>query len=113
MEGALRHFDGTRLRLIAWVIMPNHVHVCFTINAAWRLEQVLAAWKRHTAREINQLTGATGSLWQRDYFDRLVRDARHLGRVLRYIRSNPERACLREGEYTHWESDWARDWTAD
>ena len=27
MRNALRHFDGQRYRLLAWCIMPNHVHV--------------------------------------------------------------------------------------
>jgi putative DNA methylase len=26
VEGALRYFDGQRYRLLAWCVMPNHVH---------------------------------------------------------------------------------------
>src|SRR5690606_27574370 len=78
---ALRHFDAERYRLASWVVMPNHVHVCFVINATWRVEQVMHSWKRHAANEINRLMGKSGAVWQRDYFDRLVRNAEHLGRV--------------------------------
>ena len=49
-----------------------------------------------------------GPLWQRDYFDRLIRDEAHLGRVLRYIRNNPTKAKLRAEEYTLWESERAQ-----
>ena len=85
----LRHFDGDRLSQIAWVVMPNHVHAVFVLNPAWSLEKIILSWKGFTARKINPLLGRTGSFWQRDYFDRLVRDAKHLANCVRYIRRNP------------------------
>jgi hypothetical protein len=30
---ALKHFDGTRYRLLAWIIMPNHVHAVLQPHA--------------------------------------------------------------------------------
>lgn len=105
---ALTFFEGERYRLLAWVLMPNHVHACFALHPGWALEKVLSSWKRHSARVINQAAGRAGPLWQRDYFDRLVRDEAHLGRVLRYIRNNPAKAKLRAEEYTLWESELAQ-----
>jgi REP element-mobilizing transposase RayT len=105
---ALRHFAGVRLRPIAWVIMPNHVHALFALRDGYTLEGLLHSWKRFTAQRINARLGRTGSLWQRDYFDRLVRDAAHLARCVRYIRKNPGQAKLRDGEFVLWESDLAK-----
>jgi REP element-mobilizing transposase RayT len=105
---ALRFFDGERYVLWAWVVMPNHVHVCFSLAPGWAIERVVFTWKRRSAGEINRLRGQGGAVWQRDYFDRLVRDEGHFARVLRYIEKNPERARLREGEFAAWAREPAR-----
>ena len=105
---ALTFFEGVRYRHLAWVIMPNHVHTCFELHPEWALEKVLFTWKRHSARGINQVASRSGSLWQRDYFDRLIRNEEHLGKVIRYIRNNPGKAKLRLEEFTHWESELAK-----
>jgi REP element-mobilizing transposase RayT len=104
---ALCHFDGERVAQIAWVVMPNHVHAVFVQNAAWPLEKVILSWKGFTARRINALLGRTGGFWQRDYFDRLVRGGKHLANCIRYIRRNPIKAHLRDGEFILYESDFA------
>jgi putative transposase len=105
---ALRHFDGERVFMIALVVMPNHVHALFVQNAEWPLEKLLRSWKGFTARGINSLLGRSGSLWQRDYFDRLVRDEKHFANCVRYIRRNPKKTGFGERESILYESDLAR-----
>jgi len=105
---ALSHFEGVRVVMISAVIMPNHVHGLFVQNPEWPLEKLIRSWKGFTARRINALLGRSGSLWQRDYFDRLVRDDKHFANYVRYIRRNPEKARLGEGEFLLWESEIAR-----
>ena len=107
VEQALAYFAGQRYDLLAWVIMPNHVHVCCVLHPQWLLENVMFAWKRHSAGAINKMLGKKGLFWMHDYFDRLIRDGTHLRNVIRYIRHNPVKARLREGEYALWESDLA------
>lgn len=85
--------------------MPNHVHAVCVLHPGWKLEQLIHFWKRHSAREINRLTGQRGALWQRDYFDRLVRDSTHLENCVRYIWRNPQKAGLWAGEYLSYEND--------
>jgi putative transposase len=104
---ALRHFDSDRVSQIAWVMMPNHVHALFLLSPAWSLEKIILSWKGFTARKINPLLGRKGNFWQRDYFDRLVRDANHLANCVRYIRRNQEKGRLREGESVLYESQFA------
>ena len=105
---ALSFFEGGRTSQIAWVVMPNHVHALFSLHEPHRLETILASWKRNAAREINQRQERSGELWQRDYFDRLIRDRPHLANCVRYIRRNPSKANLRPGEYLLWESELAQ-----
>ena len=105
---ALRHFDGKRLALIASIVMPNHVHAVFVQHPSWPLEKLVRSWKSFTSHKINSLLSRGGTLWQRDYFDRLVRDQRHFANCVRYIRRNPKRAGLRSGEYILYDSGLAR-----
>jgi len=101
---ALRHFDGQRYQLEAFVVMPNHVHVLFQLSADYKLEDVIQSWKSFTAKEINKTRGASGEVWQRDYWDRIIRNPEHLENTGRYIARNPEKAGLREGEYALYQS---------
>jgi putative transposase len=109
VDEALRHFDSERLALISSVIMPNHVHAVFVQHPEHPLEKLLRSWKTFGVRKINELLDRSGSLWQRDYFDRLVRDHQHFANCVRYIRRNPEKARLVNSEYILYESDLAKD----
>lgn len=88
--------------------MPNHVHSVLVQNSEHPLEKLLHSWKSFTSREINRLLGRSGTLWQRSYFDRLVRDERHFRNCVRYVRRNPERAHLPPGAYILYESELAK-----
>ena len=94
VENALLHFDGTRYRLIGWVIMPNHVHALIETRDGHSVGGIVQSWKAFTARKANGILGRTGALWDRDYFDRYIRDDHHLAAVIRYIEQNPVKAGL-------------------
>ena len=97
MEGHRRQYS-----LHAVVVMPNHAHVLVSLAESSKLARIMQGWKGGSARAINLETGDTGSVWQRDYFDRLVRDARHFHRGVRYIRNNPVKAGLGKSGYLLW-----------
>ena len=94
VENALFHFDGQRYRLIAWCVMPNHVHVLIETWERWPLADVIQSWKSFTAKAINRQLGQGGEVWQREYFDRYIRDDRHLQATIEYIENNPVAAGL-------------------
>jgi putative transposase len=108
VAGAFRHFDQSRYLLHAWVIMPNHVHLLLTLGESESLARIIASWKRFSAVKIHQQTQDSGPLWQKDYFDRMIRDWDHFVNVARYIRRNPLKAKLREGEFLQEEADWIK-----
>lgn len=94
VEGALRHFHGTRYELRAWCIMPNHVHVLF-MPMGTSMASIVDSWKTFTGREANLRIGRTGQrFWQADYFDVYARDAGHELRLRGYIEANPAKAKL-------------------
>ena len=94
LDSALRHFDGDRYELSAFVIMPNHVHVLFKLHEGQDLAKTLHSWKSFTAHEINKALNQSGPLWQEEYFDRIVRNERHFSKLVEYIVNNPRKAGL-------------------
>jgi len=113
MQETLLMFDGPRYRLIAWCIMPNHVHVLMeTLNA---LSKIVQSWKSYTGRWAMTHNAELGlgvpgkALWMREYWDRYIRDAAHFDNVLCYIERNPVAAglCKHPGDWT-WSSASAR-----
>ena len=104
----LRCFDGARYCFHAWVVMPNHVHLLFSLNAGRRLEDEIKLWKGVSARRINRLLSRSGMLWMPDYFDRLIRDERHFWNCARYIRRNPLKAGLLDSGFRLFEADAVR-----
>ncbi len=96
VENALRHFDGNRYDLNAFVVMPNHVHVLFVLHEGEDLSHVIHSWKSFSAHELNKATGKSGAVWQEEYFDRIVRDERHFSRLVTYIENNPTKAGLKD-----------------
>jgi REP element-mobilizing transposase RayT len=96
MQDAFLHFDGDRYRLLAWVVMPNHVHVVAEMLVDYALAAIVQSWKRHTARQANILLNRQGPLWQSDYYDRYVRNQRHYDQAVAYVHNNPVVAHLVE-----------------
>jgi REP element-mobilizing transposase RayT len=114
--GALHERDGLDYRLHAWVIMPNHVHALLEPLANVTLGEIVGAWKSVSARKIMRSSPGSADalvrhrtnadegvraprrdklrLWQPDYFDRFIRDARHYRAAVDYIHQNPVVAGL-------------------
>ena len=93
VEDALRFFHGQRYDLCAWVVMPNHVHVLFKVEAT-PMSEILKSWKGFTGTEANKLLGRRGDFWEEDYWDTFMRDSQHELKTRRYIENNPAKAGL-------------------
>jgi REP element-mobilizing transposase RayT len=87
------HHDGIKYRLLAWCIMPNHVHALIEL---WQtpMGEILNSWKGYTSKQANRVVGRTGTFWEEDYFDHYIRDEKHFWRVVHYIENNPVKAHL-------------------
>jgi putative transposase len=101
---ALRYHEGSLCKQHAWVVMPNHVHTLFSLIENATLPALIHSWKSYTSKEINRILGRSGTFWQKDYFDRLVRTGEHFWRCARYIRRNP--ANLAPVSFLLWQADW-------
>jgi REP element-mobilizing transposase RayT len=107
VEDALRHFDRQRYTLHAWCVMPNHVHTLFTPLNIFRMSSIVRSWKSFTGHECNKVLKRTGKFWEREPFDRYIRNQRHFQNALAYIENNPVKAGLCE-EAKNWRWSSAR-----
>ncbi len=96
VQDALQHADGDRYRLLAWCVMPNHVHALIEQMPGSRLADIVQSWKSFTAKRANRMLGREGPFWARDYFDRYIRDENHFETTRRYVNENPAKAGLCE-----------------
>jgi len=54
------------------------------------LSSLMEGFQSSVTSKINQLRGTHGlPVWQRNYFDRIIRDGEELNRVRKYIIENP------------------------
>ena len=87
---AIRHFDRSRYRLIAYVVMDDHVHVICRPNSE-RLENLVRSWKSYSAYRMQREFGRIGRVWQNEYHDRIIRSGAELRRKIAYVLNNPFR----------------------
>jgi 2-C-methyl-D-erythritol 2,4-cyclodiphosphate synthase len=98
------HFP--HVELDEFVVMPNHAHgiLCLTdVGAGFQpalpapskrhsLGEIVGAFKTYSARRINERRGVKAvPVWQRDFYEHVIRNHEPLGAFRDYIRSNPER----------------------
>jgi REP element-mobilizing transposase RayT len=109
--------DEKDYELIAYTIMPNHVHMVFTpisksvgrseastkskttneANASFYIvTKILQDLKSKTALKCNKLLNRTGVFWHHESYDHVVRNLDELRRIVNYILQNPVKAGLVE-----------------
>ena len=93
MQQVLLHFQGIRYDLLAWAVMPNHVHVLVHV---WRtpLAKLIQSWKSYSAGEANRMLGRSGEFWEIEYWETYMRDEEQERTGVRYIEANPAKARL-------------------
>ncbi len=100
-----------RVELDAFVVMPNHIHGIIVLtdvdrrtgvgagfkpaltaarSRSYGLPEIVRAFKTFSSRRINEARATSGeSVWQRNYYERVIRDKAELDRARRYIVGNP------------------------
>jgi putative transposase len=99
------HFS--HVALDAWVLMPDHLHGIVVLRnpdllsatptadqpngtRPGSLNAVIQNFKAVSTRKVNQLRQTPrATLWQRNYYEHIIRDEAALGRIRRYIENNP------------------------
>lgn len=98
------------LQMNYWVVMPNHVHILCTLKQTPNQDEKENDWetpkfkgtrarslgaivqnlKSITARQIHKTSGnSENPVWQRNYYEHVVRDQEDFNRIVEYIQFNP------------------------
>jgi REP element-mobilizing transposase RayT len=95
------HENKRRVKLIAAVVMPDHVHMVLTPYSMNLLTKVLGEIKSAATHKINKSLGTAGALWQEESFDHSIRSEESLWAKVAYVLQNPVRAGIvrTAGEY--------------
>ena len=88
--------DKSLCDVIAFSIMPNHVHILFVQNDD--ISKIVQHIKGGLSFVVNKELKKSGVLWQKDYFDKGIRDEKHFNLVYEYIKNNALKAGLKDAD---------------
>lgn len=108
-----QHFPS--ITLDTFVVMPDHVHgiVVISESVGWRepgrpavaagsLGAVVRSFKAAATRRIRELSPDHPTVWQRNYYECVLRSADAVHRVRRYIGNNPAKLMRRVARSAGW-----------
>lgn len=90
--------DFTNIMLHEYIIMPNHLHGIIQIkhtDLESSLPKIIQSYKRHTTIEYTQgvknnvYPPFNNHIWQRGYYDHIIRDENEFQKIRQYILDNP------------------------
>ena len=85
-----RHAAKTGVRLFAWCVMPDHVHLVIAPSATCDVVTFVGQFKNLAQRDCWRL-GVVGAFWQPRFWDHALRSNEDLSCVIRYVLDNPVR----------------------
>ena len=93
------HDNGSKMRLLIAVVMPDHVHLIFQplpseTGEIYSFAEILGGIKGASAHSVNKALHRAGRVWQDESFDHVVRCSENLADKIRYVRENPVRKGL-------------------
>ena len=112
----IQRLDGEAYRLDAFSIMSNHAHTVFrplvsaavleeilrakdhSVGSIPALSRIMKTIKGRSARECNLILGRTGSFWEHESFDHVIRSGK-FDKTVRYVLNNP----VKIGVVQHWQ----------
>ncbi len=81
------------ISLDRWVLMPNHFHGIVCLNGdnlnKKSLSEIISAFKAISTSQARKIFNRYSSLWQRGFYEHIIRDDDDLFRVRQYIVDNP------------------------
>ncbi len=88
--------DKELYELIAFSVMPNHVHILF--KQYEELAKIMQLLKGSSAYQLNRLLERKGKFWEDGYYDKLIRNEDHFSMTYEYIKYNAVKAGLTDSK---------------
>ena len=103
----IHEYDSQFYDLMAYCIMPNHVHLVIDTAlqlSSWEemteekelasISRIMKFIKGGSAHQANSLLNRTGAFWQGESYDHWIRDYKECKNIIRYTLQNPVKAGL-------------------
>jgi len=96
LENLRFYHERMNFGLHGYVIMPNHIHLLITPREGSSISDIMRNLKSYAAREMRHALGIDGPVWQRRFYDRIVRGEAQFLAALDYMHENPVQAGVVE-----------------
>jgi REP element-mobilizing transposase RayT len=96
IKDLLFKFDKEYYELIAFAIMPNHIHI--VILPKEKLSVIMKMLKGNSSIQINKILNKKGVFWAREYYDKVIRDEKQFYNTIEYVLNNPFKANLEDSK---------------
>jgi REP element-mobilizing transposase RayT len=95
-----RNATTKEIKIYCLCLMPDHLHILLSLSESYNktLQNWVTTFKRHTAKDANELF-CIKPLWQKNFYDHVVRQDESLLKIIEYIVQNP----VRKGMVSDWE----------
>ncbi|UYZ61732.1 REP-associated tyrosine transposase [Hymenobacter weizhouensis] len=96
------------VKVISYCLMSNHAHLVVQLpeDGSCSYSHMMKRLKGRTALAANRLLGRTGTFWQHESYDHVVRKNGEPERVVAYVLQNPVKAGLvdswQDWPYSYW-----------
>ena len=92
-------------KMHAYVFLPDHFHILIFVPETTNVSKLMQSWQRNFTLNYKAARGITRSLrlWQRGFWDHVIRDADDYEQHFHYIHYNPVKHgyARRAGDYAH------------
>ena len=92
-----RFLEGTEVKVLAWCLMDNHVHLCLSEDPQTGLDEIskiMRVLQTEYAKRFNGRTGHAGHIFQARFASMPINDGLYLLQAVRYIHNNPQKAGI-------------------
>ena len=88
LDDTISNFKNNKYEVLFYQIMPNHIHIILELknNETIQLSNVVSKLKSKCTFKIG-----LKNIWQRGYYERVIRDQKEYDNIVRYISENPFR----------------------
>ena len=81
------------ISLDRWIVMPNHLHGILWLEENnsndKSLSTIMCSFKSNSTSQARKVFGPKINLWQRGFYEHIIRDEKDLFRIRQYIEDNP------------------------
>lgn len=82
-----------KISVVEYIIMPNHVHLIVELKLDYKikLKDFITLYKSLVTKKVNKEYKNIGCIWQRNYYEHIIRNEKEMFAIIEYIQTNPIR----------------------